>query len=432
MVLHDPQDFGGLEEYAATLAIGLKRQGQDVSVLSTTWVPRKNQYVCRLIENGVTYVQVPKWLSRPASNWDTKQQLLKIILWLAIPLIFLMAVGLVVIKYTHWQEAWVSAHGWLRGQIQYRFIAENRYRPLTRMLLNWWNIRWHPELFHLQGYTTTLHFAIEWAYQHKIPVVYEEHQTPDARFDWWKDSHESINKANRVVAVSETSADALRDVCKVTQPIFVRNPLLPDPIAAGWEKIKQPPHANEALEISTVARLVPPKGLNYLLDTIAIVKKYHPLIQFKVYGDGSQRSELLTYAHELGLNGNEIFVGQFTTRQELNDIMAKTDIFVMSSILEGQPLSVVEAMAFGCPVVTTSVGGIPELIQDGVNGLLCPPRDPECLAKKITTLIEDPTLRIKLGKAARNSYERGPYQPAAVCTEFIALYSQILQEQGVD
>ena len=53
-------------------------------------------------------------------------------------------------------------------------------------------------------------------------------------------------------------------------------------------------------------------------------------------------------------------------------------------------------------------------------------------AKKITILIEDPALRIKLGKAARNSYERGPYQPAAVCNEFIALYSQILQEQGAD
>jgi glycosyltransferase involved in cell wall biosynthesis len=122
-----------------------------------------------------------------------------------------------------------------------------------------------------------------------------------------------------------------------------------------------------------------------------------------------------------------IFKGSFKGRDELSAIMAETDIFVMSSVLEGQPLGLVEAMAYGCPIVATSVGGIPELIQDGVNGLLCPPRDPECLAGKIRALMQDPCMRSKLGEAARRSYGRGPFQPTAVSAHFVSIYQDALR-----
>ncbi len=76
MVLYDPQEFGGLEEYATTLAVGLQQQGHQTSVLSATWVPANNQYMLRLRDNGVPIIQLPKWLSYPASHWDTKEQIL--------------------------------------------------------------------------------------------------------------------------------------------------------------------------------------------------------------------------------------------------------------------------------------------------------------------------------------------------------------------
>jgi glycosyltransferase involved in cell wall biosynthesis len=424
MILHDPQPFGGLEEYAATLAVGLQQNGQQVSVLSTTWVPRDNQYVRRLLENGVTYVQIPKWLSRPASNWETKQRILRAILWIASPVIFLLALGVLIVKRIGWCQAWTSAHGWLRGQIHY-FIAPNRYQPLTRLLLTWWRLRWRPDLLHVQGYTSTLLFVIEWAHKKGIPVVYEEHQTPDARFNWWQGFEQSINKSTRVIAVSEKSAEGLRAVCGVTRPIVVRNPLLPDPLVTGWHRNGK---HNQVLRVTTVARLVEAKGLEYLLETIAKIGRTHPNVNFKVYGDGPLRQDLLDRATSLGLDGEAIFAGPFNGRAELSRIMAETDIFVMSSVLEGQPLGLVEAMAYGCPVVVTSVGGIPELIRDGVNGLLCPPRDPDCLAEKIKTLVEDPALRERLGKAARQSYEQGPFQPAAVSEHFISVYQDVLRE----
>lgn len=427
MILHDPQDFGGLEEYAATLAISLKQRGQDVSVLSTTWVPRTNQYVNRLLENGITYIQAPKWLSRPASHWPTKVKILKNILWVLSPLIFLLALCLSILRKQNWRQAWESAYGWL-GKRFFRLIGPNKYKPLFVLLLNWWRWRWRPDLFHVQGYTNTLLFVIEWAHKKGIPVVYEEHQTPDARFNWWQGFEQSINKSTRVIAVSEKSAEALREVCGVTRPIIVRSPLLPDPLVSGWHRDDKNDEGDQSLQLTTVARLVEAKGLEYLLETIPKILQVHSNTVFRVYGDGSLRQKLIEHASRLGLDGNAIFAGPFNGREELSGIMAETDIFVMSSVLEGQPLGVVEAMAYGCPIVTTSVGGIPELIQDGVNGLLCSSRNPECLAEKIKTLIADPALREKLGKAARQSYEQGPFQPASVSEHFVSIYQDALRE----
>jgi glycosyltransferase involved in cell wall biosynthesis len=119
-------------------------------------------------------------------------------------------------------------------------------------------------------------------------------------------------------------------------------------------------------------------------------------------------------------------LGAFS-HKDLPGIMEKTDLFLLSSVLEGQPLALVEAMAYSCPIVATSVGGIPELIQDGVNGFLCPPGNPECLAEKVMELVENPRLRKQMGAEARRKYEQGPYQPAAVSGELMEIYQEALE-----
>jgi glycosyltransferase involved in cell wall biosynthesis len=426
MVLYDMQEFGGLEEYASTQAISLQQLGHQVSILSSAWITPDNQYLKLLKKNNIIVVQLPKWISLPASDWLTKEKMLAIVMRLASPVIYLLAGALFLLKRRSWQQSFVSARGRLHGILLDRLIGPDRRKPFTRLLLDWWRIRWHPDLLHIQGYTTNLLFVIDWAYK-KVPVVYEEHQTPDSQFDWWRNFQQTINKSAVVVAVSEKSAEALCTLCGVTQPIFVRGPLVQDPVALGWQKVAKPRECDDPISITTAARLYVTKGLRYLLEAIVQVKKIHPKTQFRVYGDGPLHQELLAYADQLGLDGSQIFVGTFI-RDELAHIMAQTDIFVMSSILEGQPLAVVEAMAYGCPIVTTSVGGIPEMIDDGINGLLCEPRDPEGLANKIRTLIEDPDLRLKLGQAARKSYEQGPFQPESACKQFVSIYEEVLQK----
>jgi glycosyltransferase involved in cell wall biosynthesis len=200
-----------------------------------------------------------------------------------------------------------------------------------------------------------------------------------------------------------------------------------DPYPSSWQKEYN--HNNgKPITITTVARLYVTKGLTYLLDTAALVSKTHPNINFKVYGEGELRSELLTKAEGLGLDGENIFMGAFTSREDLTKIMEETDIFLLSSILEGQPLVIVEAMAYGCPIVSTNVGGIPELITDGVNGLLCPPEDPQCLAEKIRLLAGDFVLRKQLGYAARNYYKNSPYEAKSAAKFFVSVYNEMLDE----
>jgi len=429
MISYDMQDFGGLEEYAVNLAIGLKQQGQDVSYISMAWVNPENQYFRRLNDAGIPLVQPPKWISDLASNWDTKERVLRDMMLVLSPLTFFMGLGVSLLKRRSLKQARISAYNWLKGKLMDGFIGHDYRKSLGRVILNWWNIRWHSEIIHIQGYTTTLLFVIDWAHAKGIPVAYEEHQTPDPQFNWWRGFENTINKADRVIAVSEKSADGLRKVCKVVRPIVVRNPLLSDPFSvSGFEKNYN--HKDgKPFTVTTVARLYVTKGLTYLLDTAALVKKTHPQVEFKVYGEGELRSELLAKAESLGLDGRNIFVGAFTSREELTRIMAGTDIFLLSSILEGQPLVIVEAMTYGCPIVSTNVGGIPELITDGVNGLLCPPEKPECLAEKIKSLIDDPASRERLGRAARGFYENSPFEAKTAASFFISAYGEVLVER---
>jgi glycosyltransferase involved in cell wall biosynthesis len=430
LVFYEPQEFGGLEEYATSLAIGLQELDQAVSALFLTWTPPENQYLRRLRAAGVRVCQMPKWLSRGGSDWRTKERLLKAALTVSSPLVYVLGTGRFLVKGGSWRESITSARNWVGGQLMARLIGPDRRPVLGRVLLRWWQLRWRPDLLHLQGYATTLLFAIEWAHGKGIPVVYEEHQTPTDQFDWWRDFAGSVNKAATVVAVSDESARALRTICGVTRPIVVRNPLLPDPLAADRALLEESRHSGQTIRVTTVARLYVTKGLDHLLESVPRVRASHGAVQFKVHGDGPLLDSLMDHAARLGLDGREIFMGAFTSREELSRIMAGTDIFVLPSILEGQPLGLVEAMAYGRPIVASIVGGVPELIVDEVNGLLCKPADVEALAERICRLAGDSALRSRLGKAARESYERSSFQPAAVSAHLLSTYESVLRAEA--
>lgn len=426
MVLYDIQEFGGLEEYAVALAHALEQDGHKVCVISAAWTAEDNQYVRSLRAYGIPLLQPPRWVSALASDWGTKERVLSAVLKLALPVVYLLAAARFLSRKRPWHVALASSRNWLQGRLMDHVIGPDRRRVIGRLLLNWCRLRWHPDLLHIHGYTTSLLFAIDWADRQHVPAVYEEHQTPDASFDWWKGFSHSINKATVVVAVSNASADALRTVCGVTRPIRVRGPVVADPAEAGWSPTLRVQGPGDPIRVSTVARLYVTKGLTYLLDVVVKVRAVYPQTRFRVYGDGVLRAELLSRAANMGLDGSEIFVGAIP-RSELPGVMAETDIFLLTSILEGQPLAVAEAMAFGCPIVATSVGGIPEVIEDGANGLLCPPADPECLAQKVVTLIADPELRSRLGDAARRSYEASDFPPACASRQLLNIYEEALR-----
>lgn len=425
MVVPELVAFGGLEKIATETAAALQRQGQQVCIVSVGWAPPDNQYRAFLRERGVTFFQAPRWLYLAAADWPTKLRLLAGALTLSWPVIASAALMLMLLRRQSWPAAFASARGWLSNQLLKRLIVPFGQDTLARLLLGWWQWRWRPDVLHLQGYTSALLFALDWAAVRRLPVVYTEHQTPDPRFDWWQAFDQSINKATVIVAASDTSAQALRAICDIRRPLLTFLPSVADPLAENHNIDLRVVPPGAPLNVNTVARLSMTKGLNYLLEAISHVRQSFPATRFRIYGDGPLRAELMDYAAQLGLPAEEIFVGSFT-RAELPRIMAETDVFIMSSVLEGLPLALVEAMAYGRPIVVTTVGGNAEVVADGVSGLLCPPRDSACLSRKLTCLLADGHLRARLARAARQAYEQGSFTPEAVAQHHMAIYTQAL------
>ncbi|MEW6442074.1 MAG: glycosyltransferase family 4 protein [bacterium] len=146
--------------------------------------------------------------------------------------------------------------------------------------------------------------------------------------------------------------------------------------------------------------LTPVKGFSDLIESAgALVRKGFPLKAF-IAGEGELEDALERQIAGLRLTGRVRLLGY---RGDLGDLTAAADVFCMPSLNEGSPYSLLEAMSYGTPVIASSVGGIPEIVADRVNGLLVPPRDPDRLARALEVLLRDPELRSRLGENARET-----------------------------
>jgi glycosyltransferase involved in cell wall biosynthesis len=150
--------------------------------------------------------------------------------------------------------------------------------------------------------------------------------------------------------------------------------------------------------LAFAGRLGPQKSLGTALE--ALVRA--PEVALVVAGDGPERAVLERRAAELGVAGRVRFLGS-VPRDRVLRLFRAADASVLPSAWENFPHTVVEALAVGCPVIATSVGGVPEVVHDGENGLLVPPRDAEALAAAIGRFFVEPDLRARLTDAAAPS-----------------------------
>jgi glycosyltransferase involved in cell wall biosynthesis len=160
--------------------------------------------------------------------------------------------------------------------------------------------------------------------------------------------------------------------------------------------------SKDAVVIGNIAHMADHKGQIYLVRAAAIVKERYPGVRFVIVGDGELRSDLEVEVKRRGLDGILIFTG---FRKDIASLLSSFDIFAFPSHLEGLGTSLLDAMVMRKPIVSTTAGGIPEVVQDGVNGILVPPKDPDALASAIIRLIEDLELRNKYGNAGRRIVE---------------------------
>jgi L-malate glycosyltransferase len=157
----------------------------------------------------------------------------------------------------------------------------------------------------------------------------------------------------------------------------------------------EPPRAGP-LDVVTVAHLIPHKGVEHLLRALSLARVPHRLT---VVGDGPQLGALQALARSLGVADRVDFTG---LRDDVHALLMRCDAFVHPAVWEEAfGLTVAEAMAAGRAVIASRTGGIPELVEDGVSGLLVPPGDPEGLARALDLLADRPALRRQLGASAR-------------------------------
>ena len=177
--------------------------------------------------------------------------------------------------------------------------------------------------------------------------------------------------------------------------------------------------------LGSVGRLHEQKGYNQLIRAMVKIRARVPKARLLLVGEGECRGDLERLARDLGVTEAVIFTGK---RMDIPQIMSALDVFVLSSLWEGMPNVILEAMAAGRPVVATRVGGVPEVVTDDVTGLLVSPRDPTALAEACIRLLRDTRLQDRLGsQARRHVLEHFQVDAAARSTE--ALYEALLQDK---
>jgi glycosyltransferase involved in cell wall biosynthesis len=176
-----------------------------------------------------------------------------------------------------------------------------------------------------------------------------------------------------------------------------------------------------------VGRLSPPKDHLTFLQSAALILKKAPHARFLVVGDGPLRQRLESLAGELGLTSAVIFTG---FRKDIPAILSCLDVLVFTSLWEGLPVTLLEGMAAGLPVVATSVGGIPSVVLPGKTAFLVPPADPTAFADACLALASDSNLRRSFGRAGLE-HVTFHYSLDRMLDKVTALYVKLLQQRGL-
>lgn len=242
------------------------------------------------------------------------------------------------------------------------------------------------------------------------------------RFGQWKHRMQ-VGCINRYLAVSGEVKDRLCQDLRVPESkvevvhngIRLPSQTLPaDPALIALLR-----NGNRQSIVFTPARLHGQKGHTYLLEAAAQV----PDAVFILAGDGPEKDSLEAQARKLGLERRVRFLGQ---RQDVPQLLACCDLFVLPSLFEGLPLSVLEAMASGKPVIATQIGGTSEAVIHGKTGLLVPPRNSTALADAIRSMLANPAMAAQMAVAGKQRV-RALFSSESMVTGVTRVYDALLQ-----
>jgi len=299
----------------------------------------------------------------------------------------------------------------LKDQLTGRFA---KWSALRRLFLE-------NEIDVVHSHNTYAHFyATPAARAAGIPVAINTQHGRGCGSHWKQRLHFLLANrlADRVLAVSEDSARICRGQDKLSrrkiEPLW--NGI--DVNRFAYSGPVEEPHA------ISVARLSPEKDFPTLLKATRMVADRHPDFRLTLVGDGKERESLEKLASELNLDGVVTFLGE---RSDIPELLAKSAMFVSSSSTEGISLTLLEAMAVGLPIITTSVGGNPEIVTPDVTGYLVPPGEPEQLAEAICDHLDRRDTWQSMGTVARHQVEQ-KFHIDRMIREYESLYRSLMSE----
>jgi len=231
---------------------------------------------------------------------------------------------------------------------------------------------------------------------------------------------------DRFIPVSEDLRRWLEETVRIPREktLFIRNGVDTERFAAATGDGGAAPWGPDDIVIGTVARIQDVKNHRDLVDAFARLRAQHPRLRLSIVGDGPLMPAVRAQVAALGLQEVVWLPG---ARADVAQLLPGFSLFALPSLAEGTPVSMLEAMACGLPVVASNVGGIPEVISDGREGRLVPPRDVDALAQAIADYARDPGLRRRHGDAARVRVEQA-FGMRAMLEQYDQLY-QLLYRQ---
>ncbi|WP_208278086.1 glycosyltransferase family 4 protein [Massilia oculi] len=253
---------------------------------------------------------------------------------------------------------------------------------------------WRKYVFFLLGYLCRVPVALH-LHAGRYPDYYRNGCGPLARLLM----RFAFDRVRAVVVVSGELQAWVRTVSSQDRVVVLHNPVLLPQRAHGVAPAARPARARAPATLLFLGHLEAGKGCHDLLRAMRTIVAAVPQARLLLCGDG-QRDEARALIAALGLQANVDLPGWVDAGERAALLDAAT-VFVLPSHAEGLPMSLLEAMAHGVPVVATAVGGIPEAVRDGVEGVLVAPGDTAALADAVLGLLADPAARLRLGAAGR-------------------------------
>lgn len=378
--------INGASETVVTYATHLRRTGHDVSVLALYPPRRSDPYWGRLRRGGVPV----EW----AAAVDVEAPVL--------------AAGAVTDRYR--RSRVVAPPVSVVGQSVLKTMADRCTRECENRLR-----RSGADLVHVVGQDAGTEVFIRAAHAAGIPTLFQELGGVAGPSDL-VGLPAALRLCSEVAALSPRITERVGAVLSFRGPVSVL-PIITEPPAESAATRSQ----RAGTTFGFAGRLHGPKGAVLMVEALA--RTTAPGMTLRIAGSGPEGRRLRARARQLGVAGACEYVPTYAEPVDRTAFMRGLDAFVLPSVTEGTPNGIIEAMAHGVPVLSTEVGGIPDVVTPEL-GMLVPPGDVDALARAMTRLAEDPAQRARMGSAAAERYQR-LFAPASVLPLLLETYRRV-------